>query len=786
MLRSIAAIILGSALLASFCIAQMQFFSLIFDNNFALVVPGMAGAACCFALAVYSNRSMKSLSIDGEADADAVSWFAPVALIASGSLIAPFNLPLGSVVVFLLLAFLLLPIFFCWTYGVKILVGRSARRTGVIAVASLAGVVIGFLATPWMLEYAGGSGRLGWLIVIALSITVLLLSGKNSLLYAVTVVLVVSAFGVVQLNVSRQMLPHWAQGNQTQLKPVLGEMAPGRSMKGVAVYEDASGRTDLAMINDEKNRELGWVLTNGSSPVPLLVSGKEKPLAWWQEQFPLVSLPFEVGNPGRILSIGVVPGPEVQIAKKLNRNDIHVFSLNKSLHDFLALFPDQSLGRQFEHLTEVKAGSPLSILREQDDTYEMIFLPITQPGWNGWFASNPGEAYLYTVEAIQKYLGRIETGGMLVMTTREEVLFVRGLLTAWDALEGMYGRKIEIERHVLGVRLSSQAPNRGSYQNLLMIFKDGIPDDVKSRLHQVTDNPNVELLFGAGSKPVPPYTVLSHAGGLITAKKVMKNLFSRHYRIIADLETTTDLRPGFFQVLRDYHPFLKWLFTVALAVLLGCLLFPFPSLRSIDNAGDEVRPPIPTMLGYFLLSGAGLAMLTAGELQLEAMLSIFPQNSSYSLFAALVAGLGAGLLVSGNSSRHGSDSWRQWFSLVMILPVFLAGWMMASAAGVVAAWASWQQAAFLLSVVLLGGVVAGMQLLYGMQKLSECQVNLVPWAWIVSGSAVLAGAILAYWLAQFWGWNLVFILSGGCFLLSAGIGFWAWSPLQVNRSQASA
>jgi len=784
MMWALPVVTIGSGLLAVFCISQMQFFSLIFDHYFIFVVPGMITAAGSLAMAVFDRRNKKPLSSNNQGDA--VPWLALAPLMASSSLIIPFSLPLGSIAVFLLIALLLIPPFFCWIYGVKILSGKGRKAGRTISVALISGLVMGFIVSPWMLGYAGGPLRLGWMIVATLSLGVLLLSRKNSLLFAGTVFLVVSGLALTQLNESRDILPHWAKGYKTQLKPVLGEMAPGKSMKGVATYWDASVRTDLAIIKDDKNLELGWVLTNGTSPVPMLASGKEKPLSWWQEQFPIISIPFEIGNPGAMLTVGAVAGPEVHIAKKIYRGDIHAALFNHSLDRLLQQSPWRSLGAQLEQANDMRLGNPRNILKADDSRYAMIFLPITQPGWYGWFGSSSVEGYHYTIEAMQEYLRLLEKDGMLVITTREEVLFVRSLLTAWNVLEREHGRNLQIERHAIGVRLASGAPNRGSYKNLLIIFKDEIPEDVRSRLHEVADNSNVEILFGAGNKLIRPYKVLSHEGGLKTVKKVMQRIYSRHYKVISDLEPTTDIRPVFFQVLHEFHPFLKWLLTLSLAVLIGCILLPLPSLRRIDNADSAGNPPIPVLLGYFLLSSLALTMIVAAQQQFSFLWPVHALHGISVLLAILVTGLGTGLLVADYMFRHGKGGWLQWVPLILVIPVFLAGCLMTLTVALAAALTGWQQAFFMILIPALTGFVAGSQLLYGMRKLGENLDNLIIWAWIVIGAAALAGTMLAYWIAQFWGWNLILMLAACGFLLPIGIGFWAWSPSRANRGQTTA
>ena len=759
MKRTLMVLFSGSGLLAIFCMALMQYFGFVYDYYFAWVVPGsvLFGAGCGLALFSWCGRHEQST----ERVVTGMHWLAGSALAGVGCLSALLYLPIGPIYLFLLqVAIISLP-YLVWTYGARMLASVEGfnHSWGVTAVAI--GVAAGLFASPLMLDHAGGAIRTGWVVCILLSVVVLGGARRQSFAFAAISVAMVAGLAGYQITTTQYSLPRWQPDSPYLVKPILGALSAGKKMSSRPLIWNGAGRTDL-LASASKKAGYAWVITNATAPVPIVPG--EQPLSWLQERFPLVTIPLVSANAESLMSIGSIAGPEVAIAKHLKIPVINTETYNNFTMGLSGERPAIASDMVY------KAPDTFTGLRHasghDNENYDLVFLPITHPVKSGWAGSNTDEVFLYTKEAIRNYWSRLDDGGMLAVTVRNEILFVRMLLTLWDMLseQKAIGGK-EFVKQVWGVRLVHLAPYKGSYQFLLMAIKGTAKNHQSQKIKEMIEQLPVEVLFGPGTKAVKPYNLIEISNSDGNVSKGFTKGLSRRIKKRVDLRVATDLRPYFFHIIRDAHPYMKWLLTACLGILLPVLLFPLTDQRRPGAQGGSDCPPLPVILGYFGFLGGVMVMVAMAVVQ---QVSLWP--------LVLIVSMIAGLAVSGIVFRKSTDknvAVSGWAPVLLILMLAVIYWLVGFPNEVNMGHFSTFRFIVLAVSCLIFAMSAGISLQSGMRQIKAVALHdLLPWAWIVTGVMALAATVLVYWFSMLWGWNYVWGVAAAASLLIFGAGVW--------------
>lgn len=759
MTRLITMLFAGSALLAVFCVSQMQFFGFALDYFFSWVVPGSAlfGIAC--ALSLHGRRGAHAT--DSRRDGAAMRLLVSTAPAAVLSQFALLYLPLGPVPVFLVLVAIAALPYLAWMYGVlKSMVDVEGAYIAAM-LATVGGIVTGLLLSGVVLDYAGGPVRAGWLICAALGVVPLLGASRRSLVFALIIAGAAAGLAAQQLNVTQYAMPRWQPGSPYVVKPILGALAAGRNMTSHPVGWDAEARTDV-LVNADRRGGYDWLLTDGTAPVPVIQN--EQSVPWLLERFPIAAIPLLAGDAGSILSLSPVPGPEVALAQRLSKQIPAGAGANNDAVNIAYA------GHGLPETPQAISHALMAV----NDRYDLVFLPVTHPVVAGWAGSSADAAGLYTQEAIRSYWDRLNEGGMLAVTTRDEMLFVRMLLTVWDMLPGSEAKTgKELVQQVWGVRLVPLASFKGSYQYLLLAQKGGTRTAATpEKLRSAIEGMPVEVLFGRGFSAVQTYRLIEASDSSSNAARKFTGIFSRSIQKRMDFRSATFQRPFFFHLVRDAHPYMKWLLTACLAILVPVLLFPVAPLRRPAGQESCASPPLPVILGYCALPGGVVVM---------AVLSVTQQLGLWSTamdVAALipVVALLSGLVVGWSTCRQIAASSRAgmlWAPLLVIFAL-LPGWWLAGHPAESGVSGAAELRLFLLAVVfLLAGAGAALAQRAGLRYMNTADlVGLVPWAWLVCGIVMLAATVLVYWFAILWGWDGVWTGAAAGSVLAAGAGWW--------------
>lgn len=769
---------------------HMRIYATVFDHDFTLLAVGGAlfGVAAGLAL---GHWLMAGEAGREELGCPTAAGLVVAGLTASGGLVLLLSWPLGGVLPFVVTVAAFAAPFAGWGYGVAG-VARLPGASGVRG-AWLAGALAGLPLAIVLVDYLDDPLAAGWWATIVLGLGALVVAGRRPSAGVGAGVLMVLGSAAYFLIGGFSLQPSWSEAGLATTRPIYGEMRSDKLAAAPETRWSGSHRSDVLTYRGQE-RELRWLFTDATVPVPVVVGG-DHGVDWLKERFPLLAIPVLADKPQRLLTIGAFPGPELDLAQAAGVRQVQALAYNAGAAELL----DLSLEGGVHHTDD-----PRGRASAEGEGFDQIVLPVTHINRGGRLGSNLQDRHLYTLEAFHDYWQRLRPGGLLVVTTADEALFVRTILTVWAMLErhpAEAGGPPALRSW--GLRLAAGASFQGPYQYLFVVTKGNVAADLPGRLRQAmqglpveplfgpglaagqrtlgnlfggSQQPSqasqVEALFGKGFLASRHYAALFQLGGLARAEEILTRALSQQAGRWIFLSPATDQRPVFFDILPGQWPELKWLFTGTLFIVVGGVLFALPSLRRHDTARTQDQPAIAVYLAYFAMVGAAGAVALVGVLGQASRLVGVSLETQTALLATVLAGAAAALLPI---RRPGSSR------LPTALPPLVAMVLVALLYGVtgpgsntIAGWPG--PARWLL--------VAGCSVLTGVALVSLCSGALrhltafapavIAWAWLVLGAAALSGVVLAEWWAVAWGWGLVWPVLCGVYGVIVVAGFWLW------------
>ena len=777
----------GSFLLVVFAFAQVSLYASLFDYRFGFVALGAA------ILGLSAGPAISHwLATKGAGKAGAV-WLAASGLGVASSVAAELFIPFGTIGSFLfLVALLAIPFALC-AVGVATLHRETDAAIQWFVWPVVVGAIAGGLASPWLLALT--DGPLAMSVWVALALAVIALAAPGRRLAAVVSVVAFCVIGLAGIysNWDFSSLPRWMQEEGATAKPLYVESMSGRVQR-LGTRRDAFSRTDV-VSHKTGNRNLQWVYTNGmfSGLMPAEHSGQDDSESF-NKKFPLITLPLQAARPQSILIVNSGAGLEVRMAADMGVSRIRGMESSLAMRSILEQGRDDHGSLLTRPEVELSYGDIRNTLRRDSGRYDQIYLPVAQNQVPGWTEHGPAETYLYTKEAFRDYWLHLRPGGMLIILAGEERLYMRSLLMAWEILkENPVDGDDALVRHAWGFRMPGIGLREKPYEYLLMLVKGPIADDLGTHVQELAEAMPIVGLFGPNVTAstsydvrYQPYNILYHPQGLDLARTALSDAMSWHLQAPADMASATDQRPFFFQIIRDIHPFLKWLLAACVILLVYIFLFPLAAERRLDHPASSARPPLPVMLGYFLFLGVG-AMQSALALAHQVIpFSGYPDYVLPAVVGSLLLGAATGVAVHHRGAGYSAAHLQHGTAVASALLCGLLYWIPGSFLEVASSWPALLRMIVIMGFAFPSGLFSATLLMSGIGHLSRSFMVLLPWAWVTLGLAAVGGVVLAFWLAQSRGWGMVWIVSAGCYFSILGVGLWLrWSEKRKQPEMIS-
>jgi spermidine synthase len=386
------------------------------------------------------------------------------------------------------------------------------------------------------------------------------------------------------------------------------------------------------------------------------------------------------------------------------------------------------------------------------------------------YSGTPGAAhvfsenYLYTAEAFDLYVSRLSDEGILNMMRLEwkpPREMVRALVSAVEAL-----RRIgvtEPARHVMTLTAHN------GYFTAVLVKKTPFTSAQEAKVRGwLASNP----FFGLSAAPginherqnlYQLFLSLGDAG--------RERAFVRAYPF--DVSPATDDRPFFFNYSYwshlwsrgpwPYPPMQITVVLLALLVGLAAIVCVYLPLRFVGAAGRPAAPWRATL--YFAAIAVGYMAI---EIALLQKFGVFLGHPNYALsvvLASLLLATGVGALLSGAIV---AALGRLRFVAYVLAFVLLAGWAFAFPR--LLGWVGspfGARAAIVTLLIAPVGVLLGVFMPWGLDRLKETSPALTPWAWGINGIFSVLAPVVGVGFAMTWGSSALMLTAVPLYLAAA-------------------
>jgi len=546
----------------------------------------------------------------------------------------------------------------------------------------------------------------------------------------------------------------------------------------------------LSLANEiEPPAQLG-VFIDGQGPAPITRFRPGHTDLSYLDAVPQ-ALAYHLRPHPRVLVLGAGGGAEVLQAVHFGARAIDAVELNPQvvalLHGPFAAYSGE-LARRPE--VRLHAAEARSYVERSTARYEVVIVPpLDAFGAAAAGAYALHESYVYTVEALQRYLQRLAPGGVLA-------------LLRWVKLPPRDGPRLfatavaALERNGVTEPGRRLAWLRSWNLQLLLVGERDWNDAELERIRRFCAERWFDLAWLPGLQRAQAnrYTVLDEPRYFDAATALLgerRRSFMAGYAF--DLTPPTDARPYFFSFFRwsqlpalaalparggwaqiDIgYPVLVATLGQALAASAVLILAPLALAgrrrRFATAAGGPRRAPV---VAYFACLGLGFMFV---EIAFIARLGLYLGNPLYSVAVVLTGFLVfAGLGASWIDRRASGSAWRRCPLRAALLVVAAVAAVSAAVPGLHAATAhlpDLARGALALATLAPLAFVLGMPFPIGLALIGARAPALVPWAWAINGCASVTGAVLATLIAIHFGHAALLVLAALLYLLAAAVRF---------------
>lgn len=418
-----------------------------------------------------------------------------------------------------------------------------------------------------------------------------------------------------------------------------------------------------------------------------------------------------------------------------------------------------------------------------DERYNLIHIPLFgsfAAAAAGMFALN--ESYVYTVEALELYLRRLEPDGVLLLTAWIETPprnAIKLFATAAEACRRLGIR--EPARHLFFVR---------SWNNAAIgVSRAPLSAKQVEALRAFCLDRGFDLCWLPGMAPEEAnrFTVLDRPVYYEAAKALLspdREAFYADYLFY--VQPATDNRPYFFRFFKwdslprlvrgmggQWIPFVEWGYAALVATLLqgtvASLLLILAPLAVLGRTRGS-RGAKRWVFAYFAALGAGYMFLEIAFMQILMRFLAYPLYAVTVVLTSFLIFSGVGsLLAQRFSDRPRPAVTTAALGIAVLSALYLLGLPELFTAG--APWVDGMKMAVATLALAPLATCMGVPFPVGLRRVADRHEALVPWAWGVNGCASVVGAALATLGAVHAGFVAVVALAVSLYALAV-LSFW--------------
>lgn len=514
------------------------------------------------------------------------------------------------------------------------------------------------------------------------------------------------------------------------------------------------------------------IFTDGEAFSPMTrFDGRSAPLAYMHDL--TMALPYRLLEHPRVLVLGAGGGTDVLMALELGAARVDAVELNAHTVELVREDYGEFTGGIYEHprvaVHVAEARGYVARSRERYDLVQISLLDSFAASGSG--VQSLSETYLYTVEAMQEYLGRLAPGGMLAITRWLE-------LPPRDSLKLIATAAEALRRNGHSEPGESVSMIR-SWNTGTLLVRNGVFDgqDVRAiRAFAAARSFDTAWYPGMPADDANRYNLLPapwiYRGAAALFGDTPRSFIDR-YKF--NIEPATDDRPYFFHFFK-WSAFeemmglraqggaglIEWgylilLATVVQAAIAGAVLILLPL--------TVVRPHWPRLVtrrmgAYFFCIGLAFLFVEIAFIQ---KLILFLSHPLYSVAVVLAgflvfAGAGSALssrLLPGRSER------RRVTTVALAIAAIAVGYLLALPPLFERFIGLEDPARILLALALIAPLAfaMGMPFPIGLARVAREAPGFIPWAWGINGFASVLSASVATLVAIELGFTAVILLA---------------------------
>ncbi len=552
---------------------------------------------------------------------------------------------------------------------------------------------------------------------------------------------------------------------------VKSEITPLRHAPGLSLNALTEPPEQLAVFSDADNMT---VITR--------YDGNPESISYLDQM--TSALPYHLKQLSNILILGAGTGSDILQAMYHTIKHIDAVELNPQVIDLVKEKYADFAGRIYSSANvNLHIGEARSYVATTNEAYDLINISLLDAfGSSAAGLYSMAENYLYTEQAIQKYLQHIRPNGYLSITRwikippRDEPKL---LATVINTLTQVNTR--QPEQQIIMIR---------SWQTSTLIVKNGVISiEEINRLKQFCSERSFDLVYypGISEKEVNRFNIqqrpyLYHSSMALLG--VESKAFIDNYKF--NIEPATDDRPYFFH-------FFKWqtlpeilslldsggifllesgyllLFATLLqAILASLLLIALPlwlwksKLGIKPGSGRHLR-----LLVYFFCLGLAFLFIEIAFIQKFILILYHPLYAITVVLCAFLLSAGAGSRFSKKLSQIPARS-------VIMLPVAVISvlsicYSLGFESITTFLLETGNLTRYVFSILLITplGFCMGMPFPMALARISQTTPALIPWAWGINGCASVISAILATLIAMQFGFTVLVFLAIALYCVAA-------------------
>lgn len=407
----------------------------------------------------------------------------------------------------------------------------------------------------------------------------------------------------------------------------------------------SSSSDNAADTDDAMPHELASIIIDADAATPIYRwDGSQSDVGWIQKYMDY--LPYEMINANNTLVIGSGGGEDILVALSGGADNVTAVELNPLVVSAVKRFDSQS-GNIYDtnNNVELFIDDGRRFISSTTEKYDVIVLKLV----DSWAAQLAGgyalsENYLYTVEALQQYLGHLDkdNGGMLVMT-RWNFELPRLMPLIVDSLVKETGKSREsVAKHVIvvedrpGLYFGRSDDNQKYYPVLVMVKSTPFVNGEVTMVKEKAEGNQAEITMLADSYVAAPFNKLFN-----NDSTVYNEYFST--TVASNPTIPTDDSPFYFareQIPKQMVILLVTVLTIS-ALLSSMLIYHARKTRAKFDSGSSFH------ILFAIFIGVGFMILEVTFIQKFLLLLGTPIMALTVILFSILLSSGIGAYISG-------------------------------------------------------------------------------------------------------------------------------------------